>query len=190
MPATRSLKPRKIESRANKTAWVVNVPGALSETGKRQRLFYQTEREAKVTSEKLKARADNFGISLQTMTAQRIAEAGEAYKLLEPLSVGLLDAVRDYVHRHGEKSASKPWKAVYDEYLALPKSRSAKYSRDLRQAGNAMKNFDRVLVLNITPAQMDEALSGYAPTTRNALLRILRVIFNLREGRFTEPEPY
>ena len=190
MPASSSLKPHKVMSRAasSRAAWCLNVPPELSDTGKRQRLFFDTEREAKVTSERLKARVDNFGGSLQTMSAQRIAEAGEAYRLLEPLSVGLLDAVRDYVKRHVERSASKPWRAVYDEYLALPKTRSAKYARDLRQVREAMKEFDNVLVLEITPPAIDESLARYAPSTRNSLLRILRAIFNLaiRRGYLVE----
>src|SRR5882762_100953 len=136
MPWSSSLKAHKIESRiaVGKAPWCVNVPAELSETGKRQRLFFETEKEAKAECETLKARRDNFGNSLVAMTPARIAEAAEAFKILSPHGTSLLDAVRDYLRRHQEKTASKPWKEVFDEYLAMPKKRSPKYSRDLKEA--------------------------------------------------------
>ena len=136
MPASSSLKARKIESRiaVGKSPWCVNVPPELSETGKRQRLFFETEKEAKGECETLKSRRDNFGNSLVAMTPARIAEAAEAFKILSPHGTSLLDAVRDYLLRRKQKSASKPWKGVFEEYLAMPKKRSPKYSKDLREA--------------------------------------------------------
>ena len=40
--------------------------------------------------EKLKTRKDNFGITLAAMSTKRIADAAEAYKILDPLGIGLL----------------------------------------------------------------------------------------------------
>jgi hypothetical protein len=94
MPRTANLRPGYRKARADKrlAAWVVNVPSELSSTGHRQELFFPTKGEAQAECEKLKARKDNFGISLSAMTPGRIAEASEAYKLLDPLNVSLLEA--------------------------------------------------------------------------------------------------
>src|SRR5262249_1757301 len=107
-----SLKPYKSDTSPNRP-WCVDVPPHLSDTGKRKRKFFAKEREAKAECETLRARRDNFGISLVTMTPARIAEASEAYKLLDPHNLGLSDVVRDYLKRHAEKAASKPWKEVF-----------------------------------------------------------------------------
>jgi hypothetical protein len=94
MPRTANLRPGYRKARADKrlAAWVVNVPSELSSTGHRQELFFPTKGEAQAECEKLKTRKDNFGISLSAMTPGRIAEASEAYKLLDPLNVSLLEA--------------------------------------------------------------------------------------------------
>ena len=52
-------------------------------TAKRQQLFFTSRTEANTACEKLRARNDNFGVSLTAMTTARIAEAAEAYKLLD-----------------------------------------------------------------------------------------------------------
>jgi hypothetical protein len=76
------------------------VPPALSDTGKRKRKFFETKKLAEAECERLEARRDNFGVSLTAMTPARIAEASEAYKLLDPHHIGLLDAVRGFLDDH------------------------------------------------------------------------------------------
>jgi hypothetical protein len=75
MARSATLNPTKIKSREEKglSAWCVSIPPELSESGKRQRLFFVTKGEAAAECEKLKARKDNFGISLTTLTPARIA---------------------------------------------------------------------------------------------------------------------
>jgi integrase len=68
---------------------------------------------------------------------------------------------------------------VFEEYLAMPKKRSAKYSKDLKETGESMRPLDETLVSEISPQAIEKMLSGYAPSTRNAKLRILRAVFNL-----------
>jgi integrase/recombinase XerD len=181
MPRTAILRPKLRESRGAKglAAWVVNVPPNLSPTGKRQQLFFPTKTAASVECEKLKARKDNFGLSLNGMTLSKIAEASEAYKLLEPLGINLIHAVRDHVRRHEEKSASRPWGAVFAEYMGMPKKRSAKYEKDLWEAQETTRPLNDKLISEITTQDVEKALSQFAPSTRNAKLRILRAVFNL-----------
>jgi integrase len=173
-----SLKPYKSDTSPNRQ-WCVDIPPHLSDTGKRKRKFFETEKEAKAECETLKARRDNFGVSLTAMTPARIAEAAEALKLLAPYGTSLIHATRDYIKRHSEKSASKPWKEVFAEYLAMPKKRSPKYSRDLKEAQKSMRALDKKLIVEISAPNIDKALSHFAPSTRNAKLRVLRAVFNL-----------
>jgi integrase len=157
----------------------VDVPPHLSGTGKRQRLFFETKGLADGECERLKARRDNFGRSLEEITRSQIDEAVEARKLLAPLAVNLLDAVRDYIRRHAERTSSRPWKEVFEEYLAMPKKRSPKYTKDLKEAQESTRAFDEKLIVEISPTDVDKALSGFAPSTRNAKMRVLRAVFNL-----------
>ncbi len=79
-----SLKPKEVKSRKNHglNAWCLNIPPELSETGKRQRLFFALKKEAEAEAEKLKARKDNHGSELTAMLpAARVAEAATAYSI-------------------------------------------------------------------------------------------------------------
>jgi integrase len=42
-----------------------------------------------------------------------------------------------------------------------------------------MRRFDEKLIVEIPAREIDKALSGFAPSTRNAKLRVLRAVFNL-----------
>jgi hypothetical protein len=173
MPRHAKLKPSYLDSRKS---WVVNIPKELSDTGARRQMFFDTKSEASALCEQLKARRDDFGLSLLDMSPAKIAEASKAYRLPQPHGIGLLDAVREHLRRHLERTASRPWRVVFDEYLAMPKKRSAKYSKDLREAGEPMRPLDETLVSEISPQDIDKVLSKYAPSTRNAKLRILRAV--------------
>jgi len=185
MPANTSLKPRKIKSRVlvGKAPWVLNVPPELSETGKRQRLFYATEREAKVESERLKARADNFGLSLSTMTAARIAEASEAYKLLDPLNVSLLVAVRAHVAILKARSASVPFGDAFDRFLELKKNKSYDYKKEIQHTKASFESLLQKPICDVLPSDLEPVLDKLPPSSRNAKMRRLRTLFNIAKKR-------
>src|SRR5258705_13274590 len=129
MPRTATLRPKLRESRGVKglAAWVVNVPPNLSSTGKRQQLFFPTKTAAGVECEKLKARKDNFGISLTTITPARIAVAAECYKLLEPYGIDLLDAVRSHIQLVKVRTESIAFGVAFDRFAELKQTKSPKY---------------------------------------------------------------
>jgi len=119
MPASASLRPilRASRQRRGIAAWCVNVPPHLSSTSKRQELFFTTKIEATLVCEQLKARKDNFGISLTALTPSRIAEAAEAYNLLEGKNVSLLTVVRSYLGVEEQRSASIPFRELCALYI-------------------------------------------------------------------------
>jgi hypothetical protein len=182
---------RKVESRqaAGLASWIVNIPRELSATGKRQRLFFRTEKEARGECEKLRARKDNFGTSLKALTAHEIHEAVKCRELLEPYpAVSLLQAVQEYVALIGQRTASVPFANAIDEYLNLPRNRSPKYLRDVGALRETFQPLSKKRVVEITPGELDRILARFAPSTRNAHLRILKAIFNLaiRRGWLAE----
>jgi integrase len=174
---TASLKPYRSETSPNRP-WCVDVPPHLSDTGKRRRKFFGTEKDAKTECEKLKARRENFGISLNAMTPARITEAAEAYKLLDPLNIQLLDAVREYVETHKTRSASIPFYQLFDLYLDAKANRSETYKAQLRWAKEGCAGLHDRLATDITVRDLDAVLQGEKATVRNAWMRYLRAVFN------------
>jgi integrase len=174
---TASLEPYRSTTSPNRP-WCVDVPAQLSETGKRQRKFFATKGEAKTECETLKARRENFGVSLTAMTPARIAEAAEAYKLLDPHRLGLLDVVREYLEDHKQRSASVPFGQLFDLYLEAKSKRSEKYKTQLRWLKNRLVSLHDRLAADITVRDLDEVLNGEKATVKNAWMRYLRAVFN------------
>src|SRR6516165_7198830 len=106
MPPRASLNPVFLPSREHSPSpWCLNVPPHLSPTGKAQRLFFPTKKAAALTALQLRNRQDNFGLSLSALSPARIAEASEAYNLLEDSGLSLLDAVRTGLSAHVARTA-------------------------------------------------------------------------------------
>jgi integrase len=172
-----SLEPYKSTTSPNRP-WCVDVPASLSENGKRQRKFFATKGEAKTECETLKARRDNFGVSLTAMTPARIAEAAEAYKLLDPHHLGLLDVVREYLETHKQRAESIPFGKLFDLYLEAKDKRSEKYKTQLRWARDRFSGIHNRLASDVTVRDVDELLKGEKATVKNAWMRYLRAVFN------------
>jgi integrase len=170
-----SLEPRFIKSRGK---WVLNVPPELSDTGKRRQLFFDTKKAATADVEKLKTRRDNFGVSLTQLTPAKIAEAAEAYSLLETYNFGLLDTVREYIESHKQRAASIPFGQMIDLYVEAKKNRSEVYLTQFRWFKTRTEPLHGQLASDITVRDLDKLLEGEKPTVKNAFMRYLRAVFN------------
>ena len=190
MPRTAILKPafREARDKQGLAAWAVNVPANLSPTGRRQELFFSTKADAKVECEKLKARKDNFGSSLTAMTPARIAEAAEAFKILDPINVDLLTAVRGYVKSHKARSASIPFLKLFNLYLDAKQDRNPRYLQELRITRDRMPQLHTKLVCDISYRDLEPILNGMTPGARNPVMRYLRAVFfyGIKRGYLTE----
>lgn len=181
MPRTSSLAPTFRKERANKglAAWCVNIPAEISETGKRQQKFYTTQDDAKKDCAVLKIRRRNFGNSLGAMTPAKIAEASEAFKLLEPLNLGLLDAVRAHVSTVKSRSSSIKLGDAFDRFATSKEGKSQKYLQEIRHARASFSPLHDQLVCDIDPEDLESILAPLPPSSRNAKMRRLRSVFNL-----------
>src|SRR6516165_2133552 len=197
MPTTASLRPTRVgadpkkSKRIRRAPWCLSVPPELSATGRRQRLFFATEREARVESEKLKARKDNFGLSLASLTPERIAQAGEAFKLLDPLNIGLLDAVRAHIALVKARSQSVTFGAAFNRFAELKKNKSPAYRQEIRYAKETFEPLLDRMICEITAADLEPMLDQLPGASRNAKIRRLCSVFNLaiRRGWFQGINP-
>jgi integrase len=182
MPRVSTLRPSEIRSRKRRAlaAWCVNVPEELSETGKRRQLFFETKGEALGECERLKARRDNFGNSLSAITPARIAEASEAYKLLDErhASDSLLAIIRQYLAQHDLRSQSVSLSTLFDEYVAARSHRTKKYLAEINKSRSPLQGLLTRLVCDIAPAELERDLLRISAGNRNATMRYLRAMFN------------
>jgi integrase len=180
MPAVASLTPKLIKSRERigKAPWCLTIPPHLSPTGRQQRLFYPTKKAAALESEKLKCRQDNFGISLTTLTPVRIAEAAEAYNLLESSQLSLLDAVRAGLKVHYARTASMPFGELFNRFIEAKAHRSIEYRKELGWTRDRFPQLHKRLASDITAPELERILKPLSPGARNPVMRHLRAVFN------------
>jgi integrase len=180
MPRTAILKPafRKARERAGLAPWAVNVPPELAPTGRRQELFFGTKGEAWVECEKLKARKDNFGVSLSSMTSARVAAASEAYNLLDPHGIDLLDAVKSHLRLIGQRSASVTLGEAFDRFAELKDAKSPKYRREIQQAKATFNPLLDRLICDVSASDLEPILNRFPAASRNSKMRNLRSVFN------------
>jgi len=156
------------------------VPEDLSDTGKRRQLFFETKKAADGECEKLKARKDNFGLSLSAMTPARIAEASEAYKLLDERHAAdpLLAIVRQYLAQTDRRSKSVTLGVLFDEYVAARSHRTGKYLAEINKARKPLEALQDRQVCDLAPPDLEKELSSISSGNRNAVMRYLRAMFN------------
>jgi hypothetical protein len=133
------LEPKK-NNGPEAAPWYVEVPQSLSETGRRQRLFFPTRQKAQAECERLKARKHNFGVSLQRLSANQIVEAAQAFELLKDYpQLSLKEAVRAHLEVLAARAKSIPFDELFELFLVAKSAKSPKYLRQLRYAWNRFK---------------------------------------------------
>jgi integrase len=158
--------------------WRVNVPAELSQTGKRQRLFFSTRKHAQAECERLKARKHNFGASLEKLSASQVVEAAQSFESLEEYpQVSLKDAARAYLETLNARAKSISLAKLFEMYLAAKGGRTPKYLRALRNTRDQFKNLHALPVSDITPGDLETQLAQMPGGSRNAVMRYLRAVF-------------
>src|SRR5579871_4213282 len=160
--------------------WRVNVPANLSESGRRERRFFSTKREAETFAETEKNRIENFGSSTSGLTPAQREAAATAFRLLENSPTSQLVAiVEEHLAREQERTASVTLKQLQQEFTDAKSQRSQAYRRQIRQSFSRLSSLSELKVSTIGPLDIDNSLKGLADTNRNLQLRVLRAAFNL-----------
>ncbi len=181
MPASNSLKPKKLASREQlgKAPWYLSIPPNLSDSGERRRLFFDTEREAKAQAEHFKTRRHNFGASLGNLTSAQIVEAAECHELLAEFpDVTLKDAVLHYRQTLYGRAKSVTFLDLFNRYLDFKQKRSEKYLKELRITRDRFGGLHSILVCDITHETLEPLLLPLPPGSRNAVMRYWRAVFH------------
>jgi integrase len=180
MPRTAKLTPKhrpRLEA-LGKAAWELFIPPYLSDTGKEKRLFFPTKKAAALTAMQLQNRQDNFGISLSALSPARIAEASEAFNLLDGLDLGLLDAVRTAVKLHKTQASSIPFLELYNRFLDTKTDRHSEYQKAHRWHRDRYPQLHKKLASDITTAELEKLLKPLGLGARDHAIKYWRAVFN------------
>src|SRR6266446_8643263 len=93
-----------------KWPWRVNLPAKYTATGKRQRSFFKSKKEAETFCQTQRIRLENYGRNSSTLTPGQQEEAAMAFERLEPYNVPLNSIVADFIARHDARTRSVTFK--------------------------------------------------------------------------------
>jgi integrase len=175
MPKGISLKVRRDPRRPS--PWYVNVPSSLSETGKRQRLFFASRELALGECERLKTRRDNFGVSLGNLASAQIVEAADCFEQLAAHpGVSLTEAVRGYLEVLKTRKGSIPFGELFDKFLESKKAKSPTYLDALKWCRTNFELLADRLACDITVRDLETVLEAFSPSVRDAFRRYVRAV--------------
>jgi integrase len=112
------------------------------------------------------------------MTPARIAEANEAYNLLEGTGLSLLDLVRTGMAMHKARTESVPFLDLFNQFLDAKAARDPQYLKELRLTRDRFPQLHPMLASDITARTLDQILKKLSDGARNPVMRYLRAVFN------------
>ena len=86
--------------------WRVNIPAIYSETGKRQRIEFETLALAKLEGKRRQAEIKMNGQNVTPIAADRVAEANRCYDLIKNHNVTLTQIVMEWLEHKGTQASS------------------------------------------------------------------------------------
>jgi hypothetical protein len=159
--------------------WRVNVVAGLSQTGRRERRFFDTQALANGFIEELKARRDNTA-AIPELSITQLLDAAAAFELLsekgEP-ELTLVQVVRSFLEGESLRLGTVTLAELFRQFKAAKDCKSASYKRDIQWASDKLSALHDFEVCHITRAHIAEVLSALPDSSRNNILRTLRTLF-------------
>jgi integrase len=176
MPKRFSLEPTKTGPETS--PWCVNVPARISLSGKRERKFFATRKDAENFGKSQRLRVENYGTAATVLSPGQLEEAAKAFEALRPLNWTLNEVVNDFIARHDSDSKSVTFKRLFELFTEAKAKRSKSYRRDLKYTLPRFPRLHDKLVSRISAREVDQETRGMTPHVRNSFLRVLRALFN------------
>jgi len=181
------LVPTRDKSRAPLMRWVLNIPRAISPSGKRERRVFNSEEAAKKAALAIRRRVDYWGQSANRLTPERMRDAHSAFEVLDraKASDSLFHIVTEWVLSTSRDRASIPVGQLFDEYIEQrSKHQSAEHLEQLKYSKLRLKTFAEWKVSQLSTQDIEDALIGLPPSSYNRHLTRIRAVLQsaVRKG--------
>ncbi len=150
----------KFDHKYTPSGWKIDIPGSISESGLRERVFFATRDLAKAESQRLREKYKQHG---ENASIIRPGVADDATKALDILSgfpgVSLCEAARFYKGHHDIRSKAPTLREAWGRAIAFRKNHRPTTQRDYRLWQTALP--DSLLdmnVVDITPELIKQSL--------------------------------
>jgi site-specific recombinase XerD len=140
--------------------WRINVPPQFTETGKRERHYFKTLKDAQAAAKGLKKNAAEFGHRSQAIKPSLAEDATAAAALLEPWGVSLLEAARIVAAIRAKESASCILSDAVTAWLSDCEGLRPKTQQGYKHTGNRLKAaLGNRLLATLTAEELQKALA-------------------------------
>lgn len=166
-------KPIRFAPKRTKNGWRLNVPPKLSETGKRQQLFYRTQALALAAAADLKAKVETFGIQARAIAPSLAEKATAAEALLRPYGLDILEAARIVAAIRDRETASRKLSEAADAWLAACEGLRPRTVRNYRLTADKLREpLGERLLATITADELQAAVAPAGSSGASAAERI------------------
>ena len=189
MPKVFSFAVKQDKTRAT-SPWWVDIPARHSETGKRQKRFFQSKEQAKGEIQRLKTRVEKHGTGAKVLGAVVEADAAAAMDILKAAGiegVRLQEIVAAYVKQHKARQESVSLEDCFNSYIKRlrEEKKSEIHITAVEVTRDNFTSLHTVMVSDITHTMIAPILEPFAQTTHNLKRRHLAAVFSfgMQEGR-------
>lgn len=169
-------KPIRFTPKNSPSGWRINIPAKISETGKRQQVFYRTQKLALAAADDLKRKVELFGVQTRAISPTVAEQATAALNLLEPYGISLLEAARRIADIESMQRRSSTIEDALNDYEKAKGGRSDRHTRTITYMSRHLReDFPQRMISSITADELQahlEARTG-GPTAFNDRLRLL-----------------
>lgn len=168
----------------NRKTWRLSVPASKSATGKRQQLFFKTQRAADIEAERIKGMADKWGSEGRKIRADLATDAAKAEELLTAaaIEVTLTQLATAHIEAHKRRSESVSFTEAWDTFRASRDGKSDEHLRALDRIGDKLVGeIGKVNLRDLEQNQIEAAIQKHFPTAHafNLALRSVSPLFNM-----------
>ena len=100
------------------SGWRINIPAKISDTGKRQQVFYRTQKLALAAADDLKKKLEAYGVQTRAIGPTLAEQATAAAELLKPYGVSIIEAARIVAGIRDRDSASRSVEDAADAWIS------------------------------------------------------------------------
>ena len=149
--------PKKATFKVTSTprGWKVEVPGRISKSGDRERMYFKTREKAKEYASKLRDDRDAHGAGAAIIRPALAEEALQAAAMLEPFGVSLLEAARRIVEIETTDAASEAVSVALSTFLLSKETKSESQQRAyLHMQAAFVEEFGQRKLSSITQSEL------------------------------------
>jgi integrase len=185
MPRRSTITPSRAEGHRIRQ-WKIDLPASLSQTGKRQRFFFETKQDALNFGEEQRTRMQNFGTAgITGLSPSELEQAALAFAAIKPYAVSLNEVVKDWVARRAARDTTVTFSVGFDQYQNYVATKKVKgrpvsdsYRAQIKHTFPRFPSLHNLPLTDIDGKKIAGDMVTMTPATKNALLRVLSAFFS------------